>query len=591
MAKATSFAALLLGFLISGPVYAADVADPIADPDAIQGVGEISLASAIIPKSFNYYLDNNVFSAEIFGLMYESLLSNDPLTADYAPGLAKRWEISQDKKQFTFYIDPTAKWSDGKPVTADDVLWTFDTIMNPTNQTGPHKVALRTFTAVRPEVLPGNAIRFTADEVHWRNLDAAGGFAILPKHVFKDRDFNKISTIFPVVSGPYIISEHKDEVSLTLSRRPDWWARIRSSSRNTYNFNKIKYYFFADQNNAFEAFLSGKIDLYPVYTASIWKTKTSGEKFTSNWIVKRKIKNHHPVGFQGFAMNLRRPPFDDIRVRKALAMLLDRKRMNETLMHSEYFLHRSYFEGLYGGSNTCRNVFFEFKPAEAETLLEEAGWKRDAKTGFRMKDGIPLSFTFLSRGKDSDKFLALFSEDLKKAGVQMKIETKDWAAWARDMDEFNFDMTWAAWSGGIFNDPEGMWSSEEAGRKGSSNITGFKNEKTDALIKAQREIFDLAARNTILREIDSILTENVPYILLWNIDYTRLLYWDKFGMPSTVLSKFGDEHSVCTYWWYDEDSAAELEDAVESGEKLPSRPDTIDFDLTFQHRIEQESGK
>lgn len=575
----------LLSFLaVSSSVFGADSPDPIADPDAIQGSGEISLAASFIPKSFNYYLDNNVFSAEIFSLMFESLLSHDPLTADYAPGLARRWEISKDKKQFTFYIDPTAKWSDGRPVTAEDVLWTFETIMSPASQTGPHKVSLRTFTSVKPEILPGNAIRFTADEVHWRNLDAAGGFAILPRHVFQDRDFNKIGTVFPVVSGPYAITEHKDEVSLTLTRRSDWWARIRSSSRNTYNFNKITYYFFADQNNAFEAFLSGKIDVYPVYTASIWKTKTSGEKFSSNWIVKRKIKNHHPVGFQGFAMNMRKAPFDDLRVRKAMAMLLDRKRMNETLMHGEYFLHRSYFEGLYESPEKCPNPFFEFAPAQAEELLDAAGWKRDPKTGNRVKDGVPLSFTFLSRGKDSEKFLALFSEDLKKAGVQMKIETKDWAAWARDMDEFNFDMTWAAWSSGIFIDPEGMWSSAESDRKGSSNITGFRNEKADQLIQAQREIFDLAARNSILRELDSILTENVPYILLWNIDCTRLLYWDKFGMPATVLSKFGSESSICTYWWYDEDSAAELDEAVKAGEKLPQRPDTVDFDQIFNSR-------
>lgn len=581
MNKLSSFAALLIGFIVSAPLYAADMADPIADSDAIQGVGEIRLSSFIIPKSLNYYLDNNSFSAEIFSMMYESLLANDPITADYAPGIAKHWEISKDKKQFTFFIDPTAKWSDGKPITAEDVLWTFDTIMCPTNQTGPHKVALRTFTVTKPEILPGNAIRFTADEVHWRNLDAAGGFAILPKHVFENKDFNKVSTVFPVVSGPYIISELKEQVSLTLKRRSDWWARLRSSSRNTYNFEKITYRFYSDQNNAFDAFLNNQVDVYPVYKAAIWKTKTSGDKFTSNWIVKRKIKNHHPVGFQGFAMNLRRAPFDDIRVRKALAMLLNRKRMNETLMHNEYFLHRSYFEGIYDISNKCHNVFFEFKPAEAEALLDEAGWKRDAKTGNRVKDGKPLSFTFLSRDKDSEKFLALFSEDLNKAGIQMKIETKDWAAWARDMDEFNFDMTWAAWSGGIFNDPEGMWSSEEADRKGSSNITGFKNEKVDALIKSQREIFSLQARNAILCEIDSTLTENVPYILLWNIDYTRLLYWDKFGTPATVLSKFGNENSICTYWWFDEDSAAELESAVESGEILPPRPDTIDFDLTF----------
>ena len=557
-----------------------DLPDPLASPDAVPG-GKITYAASSPPKSLNAYLDNNTFSYQVFGSLYETLLSSDPLTADYAPGLARRWEISTDKRQYTFFIDPQAKWSDGQPITAEDVLWTFNAVMAPESQTGPAKVALRTFMKKPPEVIDRLTIRFTADEVHWRNLQAVGGFEILPKHVFEGRDFNKINNEFPVVSGPYKISEHKEGISLTLQRRADWWARTRSSTRGTYNFETVVFRFFAEQDNAFEAFLAGEIDVYPVYRAAIWTGKTTGKKFDSNWIVKRKIRNHHPIGFQGFAMNLRRAPFDDIRVRKALAFLLDRKRMNETLMANQYFLHRSYYEGLYDTSNICKNVTFDFNPEEAGKLLDEAGWKVDPATGMRKKDGKPLSFTFLTRDESSDKFLALYGEDLRKAGVEMKIERKDWAAWTRDMDEYKFDMTWAAWSAGLHPDPEGMWSSKEADNPGANNITGFKDQKVDELIEKQKSIFSVRERNEICRSIDAILTEQVPYILLWNIDAVRLLYWDKFGNPPTVLSKFGDERSLLAYWWYDTDNAEDLQEAMSNDESLPPRPGVIDFDEAF----------
>jgi microcin C transport system substrate-binding protein len=168
-------------------------------------------------------------------------------------------------------------------------------------------------------------------------------------------------------------------------------------------------------------------------------------------------------------------------------------------------------------------------------------------------------------------------------GIELKINKKDWAAWARDMDEFNFQMTWAAWTSSIFKDPQGMWSSKEAERKGGSNITGFKSRRVDELIEKQKSIFDINVRNKINREIDLIIYSQVPYVLLWNINYHRLLYWNKFGTPEWMVPKYGDEYSPIAYWWIDEDSLADLKDAMQSGSPLPARPATINFDEIFKH--------
>jgi microcin C transport system substrate-binding protein len=433
-----------------------------------------------------------------------------------------------------------------------------------------------------PEVRPGNAVRFTAREVHWRNLREAGSLLILPKHAFQTAEFNKINFEFPVVSGPYRLGEIKEGVFVKMKRRNDWWGRALERNRNVLNFETLTFRYFAERENAFEVFKKGLIDFYAVYTSRLWVNETRGEKFSKNWIVKQKVRNRKPVGFQGFAMNARRPPFDDLRVRRAMAHLLDRERMNRTIMYSQYFMHRSYYEDLYSSERPCTNEVYLFSVERARALLDEAGWSADPDTGRLTKDGRRFSFSFLTRDPSSDKFLAIYNEALKDVGIEMRIDRKDWAAWSKDMDEFNYDMTWAAWGAGLFKDPEPMWASKEADRRGGHNITGFKNARVDALIEEQKTIFDVNRRHEICRQIDAIVTSRCPYVLLWNIDYVRLLYWNKFGAPRTVLSKYGDESGAYAYWWRDEDSAADLRDAVESGDFLPPRDPAVSFDEAFK---------
>ncbi len=556
-----------------------DKPDPLADPDAEAG-GELSVFAGQYPKSLNYYLDNNSLSAEIFGAMYETLLSMNPVSLSYEPGLAERWSISDDKKSFTFYIDKRARWSDGSSVTAYDVKWTYDAIMDPKNLTGPHKVSMERFNP--PVVIDRQTICFTAKNVHWKNLGTVGGFHILCKHAFERKNFNKINFEFPVVSGAYKLGEIDEGIFLRLERRDDWWNRNAAKNRGTGNFQTITFKFFAERENAFEAFKKKMIDIFPVYTSRLWINETKGDKFLKNWIVKQKIFNHRPVGFQGFAMNMRRFPFQDVRVRKAMACLIDRRKMNSTLMYNQYFMHRSYYENLYSRKYPCPNQLIERDREKARKFLRDAGWLINPKTGFLEKEGKRFSFKFLTRDFSAEKFLAIYAEDLKDVGIELIIDKKDWAAWARDMDQFNFQMTWAAWGPSIFIDPESMWSSKEADRKGSNNITGFKDKRVDELIEKQKSIFDIDKRREIYREIDQIIYQTFPYVLLWNINYTRLLYWNKFGTPPAVLSKYGGESSAYWYWWLDEDSVADLDDAMKNGSTLPVKKSFIYFDEVFK---------
>ena len=537
-----------------------DAPDPSASPRARKG-GVVRFAGGQAPKSFNAYVDGSSYSRMTFELMYDSLLSVDPTTLDFRPGLARRWATSDDGREFVFELDPEARWSDGAPVTAADVKWTFDAVVAPESDTGSWKAILGAFES--PEVGADGTVRFrrrSASGRDWRDLMNCGLFPVLPRHAFAGREFNRASFVGAPVSGPYRLSRVVEAVEGEWTRVANWWRRDRPSSRGLYNFDRIVLRYYADNENAFEALKKRLLDVYPVYSARIMNEETKGRQFARNWILRRRVRNHAPIGFQGFVMNMRRPPFDDLRVRQAMAMLVDRETMNRTLMNGEYFLQRSYFEDLYDAEHPCANPMWTFDVEGARRLLAEAG----------LKDGF--SFTFLSRSAGEDKFLSPFSQALAACGVRMEIVRKDFAGWMRDMDSFSFDMTWAAWGAGTFRSPETSWASAEGKRPGGNNVAGLALPEVDALIEAEKRMDSAADREDAYRRIDRLVAEQVPYVLLWNTNQHRILYWNKFGTPDRLLGLRGDEEAVLTYWWHDDDRVRELDAAIDGETCLPSVP-------------------
>lgn len=549
--------------------------DPIASPEAKKG-GGITLWGSSYPKSLNYYLDSTTTTADLFDLMYSTLLQLNSLDATFEPFLASEWEISEDKRVYTFCIDPRAKWSDGRAVTSHDVEWTYEAIVASGNLTGPHKVGMLRFEA--PEVLDDRTIRFTAKEVHWQNLLVLADFQILPKHAMELLDFNKINFEFPVVSGPYRIKELAEGFSVTMGRRTDWWLVGSPEAEGVYNLNEIKLRFIEKREDAYAAFLKGQTDLHPVYTSRIWVKEAAGMAFDNNWVLKKKVFNSKPATLQSYMFNLRNPLFQDIRVRKALAMLFDRRRMNRTLMYSQYAMHNCFYQDIYDKEHPNPHEEIVFNSESAHHLLDEAGWAVNPQTGIREKDGKHLTLRLLYHNPGDDKFFAIFDDALKDAGIEMTRERKDWAAWSKDLDEFNFEISPGAWRFPLFKNPETMWHSKEADRESGQNYSGLRNDEVDRLIEESKEEFDIRKRRELLRKIDAVLVREMPYMLTWFADYTRLLYWNKFGMPATVLDKFSDEACVYRYWWFDPDRAAELKVARELGLVLPSEPVQVRFD-------------
>jgi len=545
--------------------------DPIAMDNA-KICGTISLWAGSMPKSLNSWLDYNSFSSQVMGLMFEGLVGMHTVENKPVGHLAESWDISEDGKTYTFKINPAARWSDGKAITAEDVQFYYDVIMDEKNLTPIFRVGLKRFE--RPEVVDSLTIKIKAKTAHWGNFWEAAGLTAFPKHVWKDQDFNKINFDFPVVSGPYKIGELKKDRYLELERREDWWGRSKAFNKGKYNFSNIRFRFMNDRIKTLEALKKGDLDLYPVYTSKIWVKQTDFESVKQNHVVRQSIYNKEPIGFQGFAINLRRSKFQDVQVRKALQMLLNRELMNDKYMFNQYFLLNSFFPDLYKENQNPAFPVQKFDPKAARALLQEAGYTVNDQGIMESPEGEAFHIEFMTAATDL-RHITRFQEDLKSVGIQSSIRQLSQSTIRKRLDQFDYDLYWVNWGASRLRDPESMWHSSTADNQGSNNLVGFKNPLADSLIEAQKTIMDMDKRNEILKQLDSILVAAQPYVFLWQADLHRLLYWNRFGTPTYVLDKFNREDAALVYWWLDPEKDAALQSARQNNSALPTEPEEV----------------
>lgn len=546
--------------------------DPIANPKAVKG-GTFTTWGSSFPKSLNMFLDYNSFSAEITRLFFEPLVSLHSTRNEPVGVVAESWSISDGKKTFTFKIHPVAKWSDGKPITAEDIQFYYDVMMNPKNMTSIFRVSLKRFG--RPKIIDVRTVEMSVKEPHWKNFWDACEMVALPKHVWKDVDFNKQNFEFPVVSGPYRLKEVKKNRYIILERRADWWGRIKRYNQHKYKFDYIKYKFMEDRHKALEAFKKGEFDAYAIYTSSIWARKTEFDQVKKGWVVRRRVFNQEPKGFQGFAINLRRSVFQDVRVREALCHLLNRELMNEKLMYNEYFLLNSYYPDLFPENVNPDVPLRKYDPEKARALLHDAGWLV-GPDGFLVKDGKHLEISFLTHSVDH-RHLNVYLEDLKKVGIMARIEQLSLSSVRKRLDKHEFDLYWVNWGASRLRDPEAMWHSSTADQIATNNMSGVQDPVIDNLIELQKTEMSLDKRNEILRQIDRRLNEIIPYVFLWQADHHRILYWNRFGTPKYIFDRFNREDAIITYWWIDPEKDRVLKEATKDNTTLPMEPGEIHY--------------
>ncbi|MBN2353147.1 MAG: ABC transporter substrate-binding protein [Spirochaetales bacterium] len=539
----------------------------------------IAFGYEAMPNSLNYLIDYNSFSIYVGQLLYETLTELNYDTFELQPRLAESWKISDDKMTYTFILDKDAQWADGSPVTTDDILFTYNTIMDPKNLTSIFRSDYEN-SFLKVYALDSRTIVFKAKTNRWSNFYSACFFVVLPKEAYSGKDFNKdFNLTLPPGSGPYIIDTIEPDRFIQLKKRSDFWCKKLPSKRNMYNFETIKIKFISEDSVRIEALKKGDINYFPVSSAKNWVELTQNnvpDQIKKNWILAKRIWNKAPQGYQGFEMNLRRDKFKDLRIRQALAMLLNIDLINEKIMYNQYTRLRSYFPSFFGQDKDLPLIPYD--PDQARKLLAEAGWDKVGNDGILVnKNGQRFSIDFLYSSQSLEKHLTIFKEDCKKVGVQVNLSLISAASWRKKVfEDHDFDITWGAWGPGVpYPSVEDGWKSDRADLPNSNNITGYKNPSLDKLIDAYLMEYDIPKRVALLKKIDLTLTSDMPTILLWGAPYIRILYWNKYGMIPTVLKKYDDsnsEDSPYTNWWLDAQKLKALIDARANNAVLPSEP-------------------
>jgi microcin C transport system substrate-binding protein len=538
--------------------------DLIGDPRAVKG-GVFRDTMLEFPGTLRIYgPETTIFNYQLQTMVYESLLGLHPTTLSYVPGLATHWQISEDRRTYRFRLNPNARFADGQPVTADDVVASWLFVMDKGLQEPQIQSMLGVFD--RPVAESKYIVRFESKELRWINFYNLSGFLpVLPASVLKGLDGARYlkEYNFRVIpgSGPYALAD-ADVVKgqrVSVRRRPDYWAANERRSVGTSNFDEIRWIVIRDQALMFEQFKRGDLDFYYVNISREWIEEMNFPAVQRGLVQKRKVFTDAPSNIQGIALNARRAPLNDVRVRRALALLMNRQLLIERLFFNEYVPMNSYFPGgVYANPNNPKN---EYNPQEALKLLAEAGFgTRDAQ-GRLVRDGRPLTIEFLYGDKGSERWLTVYQDDLRKVGVTLNLRLVSFETLLQLRGEFNYDASSIGWVQGTFPDPRALYHSRFADVPNSFNVTGLKDSRVDKLLDAYDLEFDQQKRVALIREIDGILANEHIYVLEWDAPFERIAYWNKFGHPESYFSRIGSYRDMTSLWWIDPEREQMLREA------------------------------
>ena len=554
----------------------------LGSEEAVKG-GTILTDISDWPNNLRVYGEkSNVYTNHYIGeLIYETLCRRDPHTLEWVPRLASHWKISEDQLTFQFRINPKAHWNDGKPVTSEDVIATYDLLMDQSLLEPSYREICTHFN--RPEAISKYIVQFKAKEKSWRNFIDLNLLYILPAHELDGIDgkefLNRFNFKYTASSGPYVVAESdiKRDESLVMTRRENYWGKDDPFNQGLYNFDKIIFRVIRDRRIGFDTALSGELDFKVIYTAKWWVEDVDDLPATKmGQLIRQQVYTKVPQGIQGWAFNMRNPPLDDVRVRKALAHLFDRRTMVAKFAYNTYLPLSSYFTG--GGTQNKSNEIVEYDPQEAVKLLAAAGWKDRGQDGILVKDNKRLSLHVKYSSAGFEKYLTTYQSDCAKAGVELKLDLVIPTTLMNNLATRDFDMANSARTGSFDPDPRIVWHSrtavDENGEmvKNTPNATGFQSKKADDIIEKYDREFDSKKRQELLRQLDAVIYEQHPYALQWYLPCERLLYWNKFGMPKTVLAKYTDWTWVFSSWWVDPEKEAKLKEARGKAVKLVSPP-------------------
>lgn len=557
----------------------------IGNPDAKKG-GKISYAVAQYPAVLRLYGNNSNFQVTriIASMVYESLLDYDYEKNEYISLLASHWKISEDHKEYSFRIDPSAKWADGRPVTADDIVATYDLLVDKDIQDPFYNVTWPE-NYERPVKKSKYIVTVKAKKENWRAFLYFSTLAVMPAYHLDKIDgagyLDKYQYQMLPGTGPYDLNLQDTKVGeqVVVNRRKDYWAENKGLNIGKFNFDEIKFPVVKDPRLNLEKFKNGEIDLYLCNRAQWWAEELSADKnenLERGLIQRMKVYNFRQQGLSGLALNTTVPPFDDIKVRKAMNFLFNFKQLNEKLFFNEYDRLSSYFpNGVYQNPG---NKVEPYDPDQALKLLAEAGYEKKKGDKYLTKDGKILELDLMA-DQALERILIPYQQDLEKAGIKMNFKSMDGNERFKKLQAKEYKIAFISWGGLTPPNPEGSMHSKFAQEKDNTNVTGLGLPEIDKLLKEYDETYDGSKRVDIIRKIDELAYAQQHYVMGWVSPYThRLVFWNKYDFPKTGLDYTSDFRSALWYWWYDADKDKSLEEAKkDKAKKLPIIEEHLDF--------------
>ncbi len=435
------------------------------------------------------------------GNVYETLIERNNETLELDPVLAESWEISEDKLTYTFKLRQNVKWQDGEPFTSKDVVFSYQTIMNPkvdSPQLRAYYQEIRDVVAI-----DDHTVRFTYARPYFLALEFCGGMPIVPKHVFEEGDFNtNPAGRDPVGTGPYKFLRWTTGREIVLEKNTDYWGEQP-------RLNRIVFRIITDSSVSLQVLKREELDVSGL-TPIQWARQTSSKSFEENF---DKLSYFRP-NYSFIGWNLTKPYFSDKLVRRAMTHLVDRELILQKIL---FDLGAVVTNPFYINSPEYNKSItpYPYDPKKASELLQQAGWTDTNGNGIRDKDGVEFKFEFLipAGSETGEKIATILKEELDKTGISMDIRKIEWAVFTTRLNERKFDAVTLAWSMGVESDPYQIWSSTQA-EKGS-NFVGFVNEEADRLIEAARKEFDRDKRIEMYRRFAEIVHEEQPYTFMF----------------------------------------------------------------------------
>jgi microcin C transport system substrate-binding protein len=532
---------------------------PWVNPDAPKG-GEVALTALGSYDSFNQFILRGTAAVGLNNL-YDSLLmeSADEASTEYAH-LAETVEIPADRMGVTFELRETARWHDGRPITAEDVAWTFTTLRT---QGRPF---YRAYWGDVSEVVVESPRRVTFRFRTNENRELAlilGQMNILPKHYWEGRDFARPTLDVPLGSGPYRIDRFESGRSVAYRRVPDYWAVNLNTRRGTQNFDVMRYEYFRDVTVAFEAFKAGQIDFRTENIARNWATGYDFPAVRRGLVKRDEIRHQLPTGMQAFVMNLRRPLFQDARVREALLQVFDFEWLHNNIFNGAYARTTSFFsnsELASSGLPTGRElaILEPFRAQLPESVFttehrlpttDGSGNNRDGlrraldlmrQAGWTIRDrrlvnaqGQRFEFEILLNGASFERIALPYVQWLQRLGVEARVRTVDPAQYQVRIDAFDFDMTVDVMGQSLSpgNEQRDYFTCAKAQENGSQNVAGICNPVIDALVEQVIMAPDRQELIARTRALDRVLLHNHFVIPQWHNRAFWIAFWDRFGRP------------------------------------------------------------